>query len=223
MDSRVWIVETRLREKWFNFAFIICFQECETTPKLKVRMPHQGGQRRFFMRRFVPQNRLRCESTSRRTPSAVLDKEHKHLWKRLSRNSESCLNNVDMTLMKVIGLYFPISFLTIGNDPVDYRTDAVSKGLIHPLTGEEAQHCRLIWGTQVRNVPRFFEQASRTRPFGVFITFVKWHHTSLLGTYLYLWENLIPFFSGNNPLLWDEFTHLYREFIPSLTILHGFD
>lgn len=48
-----------------------------------------------------------------KTPSAVLHKEHTLIRKRLSKSLELCLNNGEMIITKVIGLYFLALFLTM--------------------------------------------------------------------------------------------------------------
>lgn len=141
---RVLAVKTRLQQKLSTFAFIICFRQWETSPKFEVEMPHQGIPRRSFMRRVAPQRQLRCESTSERTPSIVLHKEHRLVITVLSKMSELCLNDKEMIITSVNCLHILASFSTMKTDPVDYRTDMTTKVPNYPLTCEESPQRRLI-------------------------------------------------------------------------------
>lgn len=103
-------------------------------PEVEVSMPHQGGKQRCFLQRVVPKRRIRCESTSRRTLSAVLHKERGLVRKTLSIISKSCLNDGATTITKVNDRHFPISFPTLGNAPVGFRTDPANNRPRYLLT-----------------------------------------------------------------------------------------
>lgn len=70
---------------------------------------------------------------SKRTPSAISQKEDGFVEKNHSKFSEACPNNVDMTICIVNGRHFPSSFMTVGNDLIDYRTDATPSRIILQL------------------------------------------------------------------------------------------
>lgn len=112
-----------------NLHFLsVDLRRWETTPRFEVGKPPTGGQWRFYMQRVAPQHRHRCESTSRRAPSAVLRKKRKVIRRRLWKVLESRLNDIDMAMTEVNGPQFFNSPTTMRNDPVDYRTNARTKG-----------------------------------------------------------------------------------------------
>lgn len=135
----------------------------------------------------------------------MLHKEDRLNRKRLSKISELCPYDVYMNMVEVNRPHFLTLFLTMGYDTVYYRMNTADETSNFHLNYKESQHCWLIWGVHVGNLP----------------SSVRWNHRSYLEPYPVIVSKPHTFLFGPLQSMQNESTHLYPELTLSVSILQG--
>lgn len=125
-----------------------------------------------------------------------------------------------MTTTVLNGHYFPTSFPIIGNNPVNYRTNAVPRKAITLLPARRCSNDHQTWEAHAGNIDPLREYASHF----LSVIFPHTFHAICLfiGTYSIFRADLIPLFSAHQPFLWNEFTHFYRDLTRLYTTLTNY-